>query len=102
MKIAQLHEQIEQMAEKQKVKVYSYCFAIAMAVPLNEMNVLLECVIVHSYTIILLVILTQYDCEEFEVMVQEEREKCQRQLEVTRELVNTIAAQVCVHYYVST
>ena len=29
-------------------------------------------------------------------MVQEEREKCQRQLEVTRELVNTIAAQVNV------
>jgi len=28
------------------------------------------------------------------MMVQEEREKCQRQLEVTRELVNTIAAQV--------
>ena len=27
-------------------------------------------------------------------MVQEEKEKCQRQLEVTRELVNTIAAQV--------
>ena len=40
-------------------------------------------------------------------MVQEEREKCQRQLEVTRELVNTIAAQVwhllsasCVSIYV--
>ena len=32
-------------------------------------------------------------------MVQEEREKCQRQLEVTRELVNTIAAQVHLYYY---
>ena len=32
-------------------------------------------------------------------MVQEEREKCQRQLEVTRELVNTIAAQVNISIF---
>ena len=53
----------------------------------DEVIILLECFIVVFIT-------TQFDCEEFEVMVQEEREKCQRQLEVTRELVNTIAAQV--------
>ena len=34
-------------------------------------------------------------------MVQEEREKCQRQLDVTRELVNTIAAQVSISTFVS-
>ena len=53
------------------------------------------------YSIHTLTTHTQYDCEEFEVMVQEEREKCQRQLEVTRELVNTIAAQVNISTFVS-
>ena len=74
MKIAQLHEQIEQMAEKQKVRVV--------------LEYMIKVVVLLEYFVL------QYDCEEFEVMVQEEREKCQRQLEVTRELVNTIAAQV--------